>query len=63
MAAAVTDKMTDAVALVGPASRCIERLQEYSRQSGEVLVLAPNPVNEDYTPAVRRVLKAFAKLT
>jgi alkanesulfonate monooxygenase SsuD/methylene tetrahydromethanopterin reductase-like flavin-dependent oxidoreductase (luciferase family) len=62
MAAAVTDQMTDAVALVGPASRCSERLQEYREQGGEVLVLAPNPVNEDYPAAVRRVLQAFAKL-
>jgi alkanesulfonate monooxygenase SsuD/methylene tetrahydromethanopterin reductase-like flavin-dependent oxidoreductase (luciferase family) len=62
MAAAVTDQMSDAVALVGPASRCIERLQEYRKQGCEVPVLSPNPVNEDYTPGVRRVLKAFAKL-
>jgi alkanesulfonate monooxygenase SsuD/methylene tetrahydromethanopterin reductase-like flavin-dependent oxidoreductase (luciferase family) len=62
MAEAVTDQLSDAVALVGPASRCIERLQEYRKQGCEVPVLAPNPVNEDYTPGVRRILKAFAKL-
>jgi alkanesulfonate monooxygenase SsuD/methylene tetrahydromethanopterin reductase-like flavin-dependent oxidoreductase (luciferase family) len=62
MAAAVTDQMSDAVALVGPASRCIERLQEYRKQGCEVPVLAPNAVNEDYTTGVRRILKAFAKL-
>jgi hypothetical protein len=27
-----------------------------------VLILAPNAVNEDYPSAVRRLLKAFAKL-
>jgi alkanesulfonate monooxygenase SsuD/methylene tetrahydromethanopterin reductase-like flavin-dependent oxidoreductase (luciferase family) len=62
MAAAVTDQMSDAVALVGPASRCMERIKEYQRQGCDVPVLAPNPVDEDYTTGVRRVLKAFAKL-
>jgi 5,10-methylenetetrahydromethanopterin reductase len=62
MAEAVTDQMSDAVALVGPASRCIERLDEYRKQGCDVPILAPNPVNEDYTPGVRRLLKAFAKL-
>lgn len=62
MAAAVTNQMSDAVALIGPASRCIERLQEYRKQGCEVAVLSPTPVSEDYTSGVRRVLKAFAKL-
>ena len=62
MAAAVTKELADAIALVGPASRCIERLEAYRRQSADVLIFAPNPVNEDYASAVRRVHKAFAKL-
>lgn len=62
MADAVTDQMSDSVALVGPVSRCLERLQEYRRQGCEVPILVPNPVNEEYTPGVRRLLKAFAKL-
>ncbi len=31
-------------------------------QGADVLILAPNPVNEDYASAVRRAHKAFAKL-
>jgi alkanesulfonate monooxygenase SsuD/methylene tetrahydromethanopterin reductase-like flavin-dependent oxidoreductase (luciferase family) len=62
MAAAVTHEMADAVALVGAASRCIERLQEYRAQGCEVPIFAPNPVNEDYASSVRRVLKVFEKL-
>jgi len=62
MAEAVTDQMSDSVALVGPASRCIERLQEYRKQGCEVPVLVPNSVNEDYSTGVRRILKTFAKL-
>jgi len=62
MAAAVSNELVDAVALVGPASRCIERLEAYRREGADVVVLAPNPVNEDYAGCVRRIHKAFAKL-
>jgi len=62
MAAAITNELVDAVALAGPPSRCIERLAAYREQGAEVLILAPNPVNEDYGSAVRRIHKAFAKL-
>jgi alkanesulfonate monooxygenase SsuD/methylene tetrahydromethanopterin reductase-like flavin-dependent oxidoreductase (luciferase family) len=62
MAAAVTNELADSVALIGPASRCIERLAAYRSQGADVLILAPNPVNEDYASGVRRVHKAFAKL-
>ncbi len=62
MAAAVSNELADAVALIGPASRCIERLGAYREQGADVLILAPNPVNEDYASGVRRIHKAFAKL-
>ena len=62
MAAAVTNELADAVALVGPASRCIERLEAYRAQGADVLIFAPNPVNEDYASSVRRIHKAFARL-
>jgi alkanesulfonate monooxygenase SsuD/methylene tetrahydromethanopterin reductase-like flavin-dependent oxidoreductase (luciferase family) len=62
MVAAVTNELADAVALVGPASRCIERLEAYREQGADVLIFAPNPVNEDYASSVRRIHKAFAKL-
>jgi alkanesulfonate monooxygenase SsuD/methylene tetrahydromethanopterin reductase-like flavin-dependent oxidoreductase (luciferase family) len=62
MAAAVTNELADAVALIGPASRCIERLEAYRRQGADVLILAPNPVNEDYASCIRHIHKVFAKL-
>lgn len=62
MAAAVTNEMADAVALVGPVSRCIERMQQYRAQGCEVPIFVPNAVNEDYASSVRRVLRAFEKL-
>jgi alkanesulfonate monooxygenase SsuD/methylene tetrahydromethanopterin reductase-like flavin-dependent oxidoreductase (luciferase family) len=62
MAAAVTEPMIDSLALVGPASRCIERLEQYRRYGAELPILVPNAVNEDYATAVRRIAKAFLKL-
>jgi len=62
MAAAVTNELADAVALIGPASRCIERLAAYREAGADVLILAANPVDEDYPSTVRRVHKTFAKL-
>ena len=53
--------MADAVALVGPASRCLERLAQYRQHGAEMPIIVPNPVGEDYVSGARRVLKAFAK--
>lgn len=62
MAQAVTNDMADAVALIGPASRCVERLERFRKQGADVLILSANPVKEDYASGVRRLHKAFAKL-
>jgi alkanesulfonate monooxygenase SsuD/methylene tetrahydromethanopterin reductase-like flavin-dependent oxidoreductase (luciferase family) len=63
MAAAVTEPMIDALALVGPESRCFERLEQYRKHGAELPIIVPNAVNEDYSASVRRLLKSFAKLT
>jgi alkanesulfonate monooxygenase SsuD/methylene tetrahydromethanopterin reductase-like flavin-dependent oxidoreductase (luciferase family) len=63
MAAAVTEPMMDALALVGPESRCFERLEQYRKLGAELPIIVPNAVNEDYSTSVRRVVKSFAKLT
>jgi alkanesulfonate monooxygenase SsuD/methylene tetrahydromethanopterin reductase-like flavin-dependent oxidoreductase (luciferase family) len=60
MTAAVSEEMIDALALVGPETRCRERLEQYRRAGAEVPIVVPNPVEEDYTTGVRRVIKAFA---
>jgi alkanesulfonate monooxygenase SsuD/methylene tetrahydromethanopterin reductase-like flavin-dependent oxidoreductase (luciferase family) len=62
MAAAVTEPMIDSLALVGPESRCFERLEQYRKHGAELPIMVPNAVNEDYATAVRRVVKSFAKL-
>jgi 5,10-methylenetetrahydromethanopterin reductase len=62
MAAAVTEPMIDALALVGPEARCFERLEQYRQRGAELPIIVPNPVNEDYSTSVRRIVKSFARL-
>ena len=62
MAAAVTEPMIDALALVGPEARCFERLEQYRKRGAELPIIVPNAVNEDYSTSVRRLVKSFAKL-
>jgi alkanesulfonate monooxygenase SsuD/methylene tetrahydromethanopterin reductase-like flavin-dependent oxidoreductase (luciferase family) len=62
MAAAVRDSMIDSFALVGPESRCFERLEHYREQGADLPIIVPNGVNEDYATSVQRIAKSFAKL-
>jgi len=59
MAAAITDAVADAVALVGPRSRCLERMQAYTAAGADLPIIVPNAVEEDYSACVRRLLKAL----
>ncbi len=59
MASAVTEEMADALALIGPQARCRERIDHYRQAGTELPILVPNAVDEDYSSAVRRIMKAF----
>jgi alkanesulfonate monooxygenase SsuD/methylene tetrahydromethanopterin reductase-like flavin-dependent oxidoreductase (luciferase family) len=51
--------MIDAAALVGPASRCIDRLAEYRRRGAVMPVLVTHAVRGDYQSSFRKVVKVF----
>jgi alkanesulfonate monooxygenase SsuD/methylene tetrahydromethanopterin reductase-like flavin-dependent oxidoreductase (luciferase family) len=59
-AAAISDEMADSMCLVGPASRCRERLQAFREAGVQMPILVPNSVNEDFQSTVRKTLEAFA---
>ncbi|MBI3301342.1 MAG: LLM class flavin-dependent oxidoreductase [Deltaproteobacteria bacterium] len=59
-AAAISDEMADAMCLIGPASRCRERLQAFREAGVQMPILVPNPVKEDFGSAVRKILETFA---
>jgi alkanesulfonate monooxygenase SsuD/methylene tetrahydromethanopterin reductase-like flavin-dependent oxidoreductase (luciferase family) len=60
-ASAVSDKLIDSIAIAGPLSRCLERIEEYRAAGAELPIIVPNVVNEDYVTAVRNTITAFAK--
>jgi alkanesulfonate monooxygenase SsuD/methylene tetrahydromethanopterin reductase-like flavin-dependent oxidoreductase (luciferase family) len=62
MAAAITDTIADAVALVGPRARCLERIGAYTSAGADLPILVPNAIDEDYPSCVRRLAKAFRPL-
>jgi alkanesulfonate monooxygenase SsuD/methylene tetrahydromethanopterin reductase-like flavin-dependent oxidoreductase (luciferase family) len=59
-AAAISDEMADALCLIGPASRCRERLQALREAGVQMPILVPNLVKEDFGSAVRKTLEMLA---
>jgi alkanesulfonate monooxygenase SsuD/methylene tetrahydromethanopterin reductase-like flavin-dependent oxidoreductase (luciferase family) len=55
--AALTHEMLDAVALIGPVSRCAERLQAYREAGTDLPVIVPISANPE--AETRRLIKAF----
>jgi 5,10-methylenetetrahydromethanopterin reductase len=62
-AAAVSERLIDAIAVAGPLSQCLERIEEYRDAGADLPILVPNAINEDYVTTVRKTISAFAKLT
>lgn len=62
MAAAITESMADAVALVGPRARCLERIGAYTSTGADLPIMVPNAIDEDYGACVRRLIKALRPL-
>jgi alkanesulfonate monooxygenase SsuD/methylene tetrahydromethanopterin reductase-like flavin-dependent oxidoreductase (luciferase family) len=62
MAAAISESIADAVALVGPRARCLERVGAYTSAGADLPIFVPNPIDEDYPACVRRLFKALRPL-
>jgi alkanesulfonate monooxygenase SsuD/methylene tetrahydromethanopterin reductase-like flavin-dependent oxidoreductase (luciferase family) len=59
-AAALTNRLVDAVALVGPPERCIERLAAFREAGAELPIIAPGG-GQDPVGNTRRAIKIFSK--
>jgi alkanesulfonate monooxygenase SsuD/methylene tetrahydromethanopterin reductase-like flavin-dependent oxidoreductase (luciferase family) len=57
--AAVSNEMLDAVALIGPLSRCAERIQVYRQSGADLPVIVPISSNPE--AETRRLIKEFGK--
>jgi alkanesulfonate monooxygenase SsuD/methylene tetrahydromethanopterin reductase-like flavin-dependent oxidoreductase (luciferase family) len=60
-AEALTDDMLDAVALLGPAERCRERLEAFREAGVQLPIIVPNPISkESNVDVMRKMIKALA---
>ena len=57
---AVSERLADAVTLVGDATHCRERVAAYRAAGATLTIVFPNPVGEPRDAAVARALDAFA---
>jgi alkanesulfonate monooxygenase SsuD/methylene tetrahydromethanopterin reductase-like flavin-dependent oxidoreductase (luciferase family) len=62
-APAISEKLADALALVGPPSRCRERLEQYRESGAQLPIIVPGQVVGDYATTVRDAIKLFSKST
>ena len=60
-AASVSDRLIDAIAIAGPVSRCLERIEVYRAAGADLPIVVPNVVHDDYVNAVRRTIAVLAK--
>jgi 5,10-methylenetetrahydromethanopterin reductase len=59
-AAALSNRLVDALALVGPASRCIERLAAFREAGAQMPIIVPG-AGTDPVGNTRRLMKVFSK--
>ncbi len=59
--AAMSDRLLDSMALIGPPSRCLERLAAFREAGADLAVIRPNEVDEDQPATIRRLIKVFSK--
>jgi 5,10-methylenetetrahydromethanopterin reductase len=57
--AALTDKLLDSLALVGPVSRCIERIEAYREAGAAMLTIVPGTT--ETSAELRQLIRAFGK--
>ena len=59
VAACISDRMIDEIVLVGPVSRCKERLATFRETGVDYPIIAHQAVEEDSMTAARRLIEAF----
>jgi alkanesulfonate monooxygenase SsuD/methylene tetrahydromethanopterin reductase-like flavin-dependent oxidoreductase (luciferase family) len=57
--ACISDRLLGAVCLLGPLSRCQERLAAFREAGITYLILAAQPVQESYAAGARHIVQAF----
>jgi 5,10-methylenetetrahydromethanopterin reductase len=59
--AAMADRLLDSMALIGPPSRCLERLAAFREAGADFPIIRPNEIDQDQNATIRSAIKVFAK--
>jgi len=59
--AAMSERLLDSMALIGPPARCLERLAAFREAGADLPVIRPNEIDEDQPATIRRLIKVFSK--
>jgi alkanesulfonate monooxygenase SsuD/methylene tetrahydromethanopterin reductase-like flavin-dependent oxidoreductase (luciferase family) len=59
--AAMSDKLLDSMALIGPPARCLERLAQFREAGAELPIIRPNEIDQDPQTTIRSLIKVFAQ--
>ena len=59
--AAMSDRLLDSMALIGPPARCLERLAAFRAAGAELPIIRPNEIDQNQTATIRNLIKVFSK--
>jgi alkanesulfonate monooxygenase SsuD/methylene tetrahydromethanopterin reductase-like flavin-dependent oxidoreductase (luciferase family) len=59
--AAMSDRLLDSMALIGPPARCLERLAAFREAGAEWPIIRPNEIDRDQAATIRGAIEVFSK--
>jgi 5,10-methylenetetrahydromethanopterin reductase len=59
--AAMSDRLLDSMALIGPTVRCLERLAAFRAAGAELPIIRPNEIDQNPADTIRGAIKVFSQ--
>jgi alkanesulfonate monooxygenase SsuD/methylene tetrahydromethanopterin reductase-like flavin-dependent oxidoreductase (luciferase family) len=59
--AAMSDRLLDSMALIGPPARCLERLAAFREAGAQWPIIRPNEIDQDQSATVRSAIEVFSR--
>lgn len=59
--AAMSNRLLDSMALIGPPARCLERLAAFREAGAELPIIRPNEIDRDQPDTIRQLIEVFSK--
>ncbi len=60
--AAMSERLLDSMALIGPPARCLERLAAFRAAGAQLPIIRPNEIDQDQTATIRGAIKVFGQV-